>query len=94
MRRRAGGIEAVGRLVEDHQFRAVHDGLGELGHLFHAQRIGPQFAVARLAETDVEQHLVRLLEGRLRAGSPESSAIRRRRVTAVMLAMNESVSGM
>ena len=59
----AGGrIEAVGGFVEHDQLRSVHDRLGELGHLLHAERVGPQLAIARFAEPDVEQHLVGLLE--------------------------------
>src|SRR6185436_19434802 len=43
----------------------MDDRLCELGHLFHAVRVGPQLPIARFAEPDVEQHLVRLLERRL-----------------------------
>ena len=57
-----GGIEAVGRFVEHDQLRSVHDRLGELRHLLHPERVGPELAVTRLAEPDVEQHLVGLLE--------------------------------
>jgi hypothetical protein len=59
-------IEAVCRFVQHDQLRPVDDGLGELGHLLHPVRIGSQFPVARLAEPDVEQGLVRLLERRAR----------------------------
>ena len=56
-------VEAVGRLVEEQQLRPVDDRLGQLGQLLHAQRVGLELAVARLAETDVEQRLVGPLEG-------------------------------
>src|SRR5439155_21383168 len=39
------GVQPVGRLVEDDQLRTVDDGLGQLGHLFHAERIGAERAV-------------------------------------------------
>ena len=60
----AGGrVQSVGRLVKDNQFRAVNDGLGQLGHLLHSQRIGSQFAIARFTKTHVKQRLVRLFKG-------------------------------
>ncbi len=38
------------------------DRLRQLGELLHAERVGLELAVARLAEADVEQRLVRALE--------------------------------
>ena len=58
-------VEPVGGLVEHEQARAVDQGLGELDHLLHAGGEGPDLAVARLTETDVEKRLVGALEGRL-----------------------------
>jgi hypothetical protein len=49
-----GGIEAIGGFVQHHQLGPVHDGLGELRHLLHPIRVGPQLPVPRLAEPDVE----------------------------------------
>ena len=66
------GVEAVGRLVEEQQLRAVGDRLGELGELLHAERVGLELAVARLAEADVEQRLVRPLERRAGAAGPRA----------------------
>ncbi len=63
MRRRAEGSKSVGRLIKDNQFRTVNDGLGQLGHLLHSQRIGSQFAIARFTKPHVKQCLVRLFEG-------------------------------
>ena len=59
-------IEPVGRFVQHDQLRPVDDRLGELGHLLHPVRVGPQLPVARLPEPHVEQDLVRLLERRVR----------------------------
>ena len=68
----AGGrVEPVGRFVQHDQLRSVHDGLGELRHLLHAVRIGPQLPVARLAEPHVEQNLVGLLERGVRGKAGE-----------------------
>ena len=61
-----GRIEPVGRFVQHDQLRPVDDRLGELGHLLHPVRVGPQLPVARLPEPHVEQDLVRFLERRLR----------------------------
>ena len=66
-----GRIEAVGRFVEHDQLRSVHDRLGELRHLLHPERVGPELAITRLAEPDVEQHLVGLLERRFRRKAGE-----------------------
>ena len=62
----SGGIEPVGRFVQYDQLGPVNDRLRELGHLLHAVRVGPQLPVARLPESDMEEHLVRFLECRLR----------------------------
>ena len=61
-----GGIEAIGRFVQHHQLGPVHDRLGELRHLLHPIRVGPQLPVPRLSESHMKQHLVRLFERRVR----------------------------
>ena len=63
IRSRAWWIEPVGRLVEEEDLRAVRESLGELGELLHAQRVGADVAVARLAQADIEEDFVRPLEG-------------------------------
>jgi hypothetical protein len=57
-----GRVQAVGRLIQKEQFGAVGDGLGQLGGLLHAQRIGAQVAVAHLAQSNVEEGFVRALQ--------------------------------
>ncbi len=64
-------IEAVGRLVEHEQPGPVDQGLGELDHLLHPGGEGAHLAVARLAETDVEERLVGSFEGGLRRQAAE-----------------------
>ena len=59
-----GGVEAIGGFVEDDEFGAVDNGLRELGHLFHAERVGADFAVARFAEADVKENFVGFFESR------------------------------
>src|SRR5438094_7547770 len=54
-------VHAVGRLVEEQQIGIVNERLRQLDPLLHAGRVGFDIAVARLAEADVEQHLVRAL---------------------------------
>ena len=54
-------IHAVGRLVEEQQIGIVHERLRQLDALLHAGRVGLDVAVARLAEADVVEHLVRAL---------------------------------
>ena len=66
--------EQPGRVVRirpagHQQLRAVNQGLGELDHLLHTGGEGPELAVSRFAETDVEEGFVRALEGRL-GGQP------------------------
>src|SRR6185295_8397416 len=56
------GIEPVGRLVEKEEPGTVNQGLGELGELLHAERVGLDLAVPGFAETDVEERLVGPLE--------------------------------
>jgi len=56
------GIEAVGGFIEDDEFGAVDDGLGELGELFHAERVGAELTVAGFAEADIEEGLMSPLE--------------------------------
>ena len=52
-----GRVEAVGRLVEEHQPRVVHERLGELGPLLHAGRVAAHRPVALLGQPDVAQHV-------------------------------------
>ena len=54
-------VHAVGRLVEEQQIGIVDQRLGQLDALLHAGRIGLDVAVARLAEADVVEDLVRPL---------------------------------
>src|SRR5207249_4314157 len=54
-------VHAVGRLVEEQQIGIVNERLRQLDPLLHAGRVGFDIAVSRLAEADVEQHLVRAL---------------------------------
>ena len=58
-----GRVEAVGRLVEQHQPRVVHERLGELDPLLHAGRVAADRAVALLGQTDVAQHVGGALAG-------------------------------
>jgi len=59
-------VEAVRRFVQEQQLGPVHDRLGQLGHLFHAQGVGLDLAVARLAETHVVERFVGPFQGELR----------------------------
>ena len=52
-----GGIEPVGRLVEEQQSRVVDEGLGELDALAHARRVGAHRSIALLVQADVAEHL-------------------------------------
>ena len=52
-----GRVEAVGRLVEQHQPRVVDERLGELGPLLHAGGVAADRAVALLGQPDVAQHV-------------------------------------
>ena len=79
--RRAGGSRPFVGSSRNSSLRPVRDRLRELGELLHAERVGLERPVARLAEADVEERLVRALE-RLPEGSPESSAIMRTKRTA------------
>jgi len=42
----------------------VDQSLGELHHLLHTGGEGPELAISRLAETDIEKGLMRPFEGR------------------------------
>ena len=87
-------IHAVGGLVEEQQIGIVHERLRQLDPLLHAGRVRLDVAVARLAEADVEQHLVRALH-RVDARQPgELAAVARRTTTAFMPGMCASFSGM
>ena len=71
----------------------MNDCLRELGQLFHAERISFEFAIARFAETDIKERFVRAFEcgfGR-KSGQLGHQA---NEMNAVILAMNESRSGM
>ena len=54
-------VHAVGRLVEEQQIGIVDERLRQLDALLHAGRVGLDVAVARLAEADVVEDLVRAL---------------------------------
>ena len=93
MRWRAGGSRPLVGSSRNSSLRAVHDGLRQLGQLLHAERIGAQVAVARLAQADVEERFVRALEA-CSGGRPASSAISRTNRTPLISAMKASFSGM
>ena len=61
----ACGVEAVGWLVQNNQLGSVRNRLRELGKLLHPQRIRTQLAIARLAQSHIEQRLVRALQRRI-----------------------------
>ncbi len=70
----AGGrVEAVGRLVEQHQARVVHQRLRELGPLLHAGRVATHRPVPLLGEPHVAQHVGRALPRRV-VGQPRHLA--------------------
>ena len=56
-------IKAVGGLIEQHQPRPVGDGLRQLGQLLHPQRVGPQLAIPRFTQANVEESFVGALHG-------------------------------
>ena len=60
----AGRVEAVGRLVEQHQLRVVDQRLGELDPLLHAGRVAADRPVPLLVEPDVAQRVGGALPGR------------------------------
>ena len=68
-------VHAVGRLVEEQQIGIVHERLRQLDALLHAGRIGLDVAIARLAEADVVEHLVRALHGVDRRQAGELAAV-------------------
>ena len=67
-------VEAVGRLVEQHQLRVVDEGLGQLDALPHAGGVAADRPVALLVEPDVAQDLGGALAGR-RARQPGHRAM-------------------
>ena len=69
----AGGVEAIGRLVEQHQLRVVHQRLRELHALPHAGGVAADLAVALLVEPDVPQGVGGPLAGHGR-GQPGHAA--------------------
>ena len=71
-------VHAVGRLVEEQQVGIVDERLRQLDALLHAGRVGLDVAVARLAEADVVQHLVRALHRVDRAAGRPARRSRRR----------------
>ncbi len=88
------GIHAVGRLVEKQQIGIVDQRLRQLDALLHAGRVGLDVAVARFAQPDVEEHLVRPLRWRRRAAGRPARRSRRRTDTAFSPGMCASFSGM
>ena len=66
-------VEAVRRLVEEEDPRAVGDRLGQLRELLHPERVGLEVPVADLAEADGEERLVGPLE---RLGSRKARELR------------------
>ena len=74
------GVHAVGGLVEKQQVGVVHERLRQLDALLHAGRVGLDVAVARLAEADVVEHLVRALH-RVGPGQARRAGRSRRRTS-------------
>src|SRR5580698_4705066 len=60
----AGGVEPIGRLIEQHQPRIADQRLGELYPLLHAGRVAADLAVPLLVQADVPQRLGGALPGR------------------------------
>jgi len=58
----AGGIEAVGRLVENQQLRVLQERRRQPEALLHPQRIGSQAIVGPIGQADAVQ---RVVNGRL-----------------------------
>ena len=65
-----GRVEAVGRLVEQHQPRVVHERLGELDPLLHAGRVAADRRGSAPRQADVAQHVGGPLAGG-GVGSPD-----------------------
>ena len=53
------GVQASGRLVQQHQHRVVHDGLRQLDPLLHAGRVFVDGAIPLLVQAHVAQHVGR-----------------------------------
>src|SRR2546423_7796270 len=62
----SGRIQTVSRLVQKQETRSVYDGLRELGHLLHSERIRSQIAIPHFTEADVKKRFVRPLHRLLR----------------------------
>ena len=90
---RPGGVEAGGGLVEQHQHRVGHDGLGQLHPLAHAGREPAHGPEPGLVEADQVEHVGRPLAG-VAAGRPASSPRLATRSAAVWSAGRQSCSGM
>ncbi len=60
----AGRVEAVRRLVQQHELRVVHERLRELHPLLHAGRVAADGTVALLVQADVPQRVGRALASR------------------------------
>ena len=60
------GIEAVGGLIEKHQFGAVDERLGQFHPLAHARGVAAHGAVARFIQTHKVEHLVGPVPGGFR----------------------------
>jgi len=73
--RGAAGVEPVGRLVEDHQFRTVYDRLGRAWPSVSCRaNYVPSGAVPGLPESDMKQDFMRPSPGPRARGRPESFA--------------------
>ena len=73
-----GRVEAVRRLVEQHQLRVVDQRLRQLDPLLHAGRVAADRAVPLLVEPDVAQGVRRPLAGRRLAAARTSAPCARR----------------
>ncbi len=68
----ADRVQTVGRLVQEHQLRVVHQRLGQLHPLLHTGRVAAHGAIALLVEADMTQGVRGPLAGgrRRQAGHP------------------------
>ena len=89
-----GGVEAVGRLVEEDQPRVVGERLGELGALLHAGGVAAHRPVALLVEADVAQHVGGRARGPRDAPRPDIRAMWTTKSLALTSGGRQSCSGM
>ena len=82
----AGGVEAVGRLIEDHEFGIVQDRCRDGEALAHAERVRARLVAAPRRQADEREHLVDARVGDARIDlRPEAQVVARRHVREVRL---------